>query len=224
MLSGIMALSFMAGVAAPAAAPASTKRRREASNGSGAKPSVDKQVEALSAQLKVVMSLVSQHDRDLRELEAWSTFTFLVKKDRKTQKDTPLAQELLQAMQGWKDKLPEKGADPLGPPRWAVAGALAQWLVLEEERQSKMPHFFSFHNGLTQLSDMESSVQLAMVRETKDQKVLLRVRPQLNRQSEWQEAVLVLKAVVAAEGGEFKTGAAPPNPLVRKIESRHGAR
>ena len=124
-----MALSFMAGVAAPAAAPASTKRRREASNGSGAKPSVDKQVEALSAQLKVVMSLVSQHDRDLRELEAWSTFTFRLKKD------TPLAQELLQAMQGWKDKLPEKGADPLGPPRWAVAGALAQWLVLEEERQ-----------------------------------------------------------------------------------------
>ena len=218
MLSGIMALSFMAGVAAPAAAPASTKRRREASNGSGAKPSVDKQVEALSAQLKVVMSLVSQHDRDLRELEAWSTFTILLKKE------TPLAQELLQAMQGWKDKLPEKGAHPLGPPRWAVAGALAQWLVLEEERQSKMPHLFSFHNGLTQLSDMESSVQLAMVRETKDQKVLLRVRPQLNRQSEWQEAVLVLKAVVAAEGGEFKTGAAPPNPLVRKIESRHGAR
>ena len=164
------------------------------------------------------MSLVSQHDRDLRELEAWSTFTFRLKKE------TPLVQELLQAMQGWKDKLPEKGAHPLGPPRWAVAGALAQWLVLEEERQSKMPHFFSFHNGLTQLSDMESSVQLAMVRETKDQKVLLRVRPQLNRQSEWQEAVLVLKSVVAAEGGDFKTGAAPPNPLVRKIESRHGAR
>ena len=132
------------------------------------------------------MSLVSQHDRDLRELEAWSSFTFLLKKDRKTQKDTPLAQELLQAMQGWKDKLPEKGAHPLGPLRWAVAKVLAQWLVLEEERQSKMPHFFSFHNGLTQLSDMELSVQLAMVRETKDQKVLLRVRPQLNMQSEWQ--------------------------------------
>ena len=54
--------------------------------------------------------------------------------------------------------------------------------------------------------------------------MLLKVRPQLNRQSEWQEAVLVLKVMVATEGGEFKTGAAPLNPLVRKIESRHGAR
>ena len=208
-----MALSFMEAVTTQAkTAPA--KRRREQSSGASSKGGVDQQVQELTTQLRNVMKIVSQHDRDLRELEAWSTHTFLLKKE------TQLAQELMAVMDTWRSQVPEKGPHPLGPPRWTVAGALANWLVKEGTRREQAPTFSAFHDAMTSLPDMESSVQLAVAKETKDHRVLLRIRPQLARQQEWNEAVQVVRAHVETEGGELKLTAAPPGPTVWLLEPK----
>ena len=67
------------------------------------------------------------------------------------------------------------------------------------------------------LGDMEGSVQLAVAKETRDQQVVLKLRPQLARQAEWSEAIAVMQDLVKCDGGEYKTGAAPANPLARQI-------
>ena len=64
------------------------------------------------------------------------------------------------------------------------------------------------------------SVQMAMVKETRDHKVLVKIRPQLFRMEEWNEAFSVLSELVLKEGGEVKTSAAPPNPLIRQLHTK----
>ena len=66
-------------------------------------------------------------------------------------------------------------------------------------------------------ADMEQSVQLAVAKDTRDHKVLLKIRPQSLRQREWKEAASVLSEIVVRDGGEIKTQAAPPNPLIRQL-------
>ena len=64
---------------------------------------------------------------------------------------------------------------------------------------------------------MEQSVPLAVAKETRDHKVLLKIRPQILRQTEWSEAAAVLNEIVVRDGGQVKTGAASPNPLIRQL-------
>ena len=52
--------------------------------------------------------------------------------------------------------------------------------------------------------------------------MLLRVRPQIARQQERMEAMKCLRVIVETEGGEVKTGAAPPGPVVRQLDARGG--
>ena len=108
-------------------------------------------------------------------------------------------------------------APPLGAPRWTVAGTVAQTLLKDSEFKARLDKFGPFHQSLSTLSDMEKSVQLAVAKETRDHKVLLKIRPQLLRQAEWNEAADVLSELVVRAGGEVKTGAAPPNPMIRQV-------
>ena len=98
-----------------------------------------------------------------------------------------------------------------------MAGTVAQVLVNEVDLQPKLSQFLQFHGSLGNLPDMEQSAQLAVAKETRDHKVLLKIRPQILRQTEWSEAFAVLKELVERDGGEVKLGAAPPNPLIRQL-------
>ena len=97
---------------------------------------------------------------------------------------------------------------------------MAQVLLQDTEPADKLGKFKAFHESLAQLPDMEQSVQLAMAKETRDHKVLLKIRPQLQPRSEWNEAFVVLSEVVPRDGGEVKTSAAPPSPLIRQLISK----
>ena len=57
-----------------------------------------------------------------------------------------------------------------------------------------------FHESMSKLEEMEGSVQLAMARETQDDRVLVRIRPHLSKQQEWNEAICIVKSIVL-EGG-----------------------
>ena len=113
--------------------------------------------------------------------------------------------------------MPEAGLHPLGAPRWTVAGTVAQALLQDTACADKLGKFRVFHENLKELPDMEKSVQLAMAKETRDHKVLLKIRPQLISQDEWNEACAVLSENVRQNGGEAKTSAAPPSPLIRQL-------
>ena len=205
-------LAFMAPLQAVAASsPQGARPKRPRSEGISASGSMDQQVKQLTAQMQVLMKVVSQHDRDLRELEAWSCHTFLLSKE------SALAKLLLEAMQTWKSQVPEAGPHPLGAPRWTVAGTVAQALLQDTACADKLGKFRVFHENLKELPDMEKSVQLAMAKETRDHKVLLKIRPQLISQDEWNEAFAVLSENVWQNGGEAKTSAAPPSPLIRQL-------
>ena len=93
-------------------------------------------------------------------------------------------------------------APPLGAPRWTVAGTVAQTLLKDSEFKERLDKFGPFHQSLSTLSDMEKSVQLAVAKETRDHKVLLKIRPQLLRQAEWNEAADVLSELVVRAGGD----------------------
>lgn len=205
-------LAFMAPLqAAAASSPKAARQKRPRSEGISASGNMDQQVKQLTAQMQVLMKVVNQHDRDLRELEAWSCHTFLLSKE------SALAKLLLDAMQTWKSQVPEAGPHPLGAPRWTVAGTVAQALLQDAACADKLGKFRVFHESLKELPDMEKSVQLAMAKETRDHKVLLKIRPQLISQDEWNEAFAVLSENVQQNGGEVKTSAAPPSPLIRQL-------
>lgn len=191
----------------PSHQPAQKRPRADQrAEATGHKGNLEQQVQHLTTQVRNLVKVVQQHDRDIRELEAWSCHTFLLSKD------SQLAKELLTAMQAWKSKTPTSG-----PPRWTVAGTVAQTLLKDSEFKERLDKFGPFHQSLSTLSDMEKSVQLAVAKETRDHKVLLKIRPQLLRQAEWNEAADVLSELVVRAGGEVKTGAAPPNPLIRQV-------
>ncbi|CAE7400422.1 unnamed protein product [Symbiodinium natans] len=193
---------------------ARSKRPRTQNAGESGSEQMDQQIKQLGNQLRTVMKIVGQHDREIRELEAWSCHTYLLSKD------SQLAKDLRAAMEAWKSKIPEAGPHPQGPPRWTVAGTVANALVKDGARRAQLGKFVAFHESLSSLEDMESSIQFAVAKETRDGKVLLKLRPQMVCQAEWHEAAAVLREIIIAEGGEQKHGAAPLNPLVRQIEAR----
>ena len=76
---------------------------------------------------------------DMRELEAWSCHTYLLSKDSK------LFKELLFAMQIRKSKANASRPHPLGAPRWAVAGTVAQVLLNDGGVQARITKLSQFH-------------------------------------------------------------------------------
>ncbi|OLQ01864.1 hypothetical protein AK812_SmicGene15364 [Symbiodinium microadriaticum] len=210
-------LGFMAAVQGGSNSPVATapqKRQRQSDQAGKTRDPLDVQVQQLSKQLRTVMKIVNQHDKELRDLEAWSCHTFLLPKEH------GLAKELLQAMTSWKARIPDKGAHPLGPPRWTVAGTVAQALLQDESNLGKLEEFKALHESMTTLQDMEQSIQLAVARETRDGKVLLKLRPQVRTQAEWAPALEILGSAVTSNGGEIKSGPAPPSALIRQIADK----
>ena len=191
-------LAFMSQVASAQQAP--PKRRRDEKQGA---PNLEKQVGTLTSQMRNVMTVVSQHDGHIREFYAWSCHTLLLHKESEPGK------ALLTAMQAWKSQMPTTGPHPLGAPRWRVAGC---------QSTDRLEKFQAYHQALSNVSDKEQPVQLAVAKETRDHKVLLKIQPALLRQSEWTEACDVLRVIVVKEGGEVKTVVAPPNPLIRQLQ------
>lgn len=168
-----MVLDFLQPAASPMATrPSKRGRGPETATASGAQVPLERQVHELRAQLQKVCQLVGSHDQSLRELDAWSTHTWLL------DSDSELAKILLEHMEMWKSKLPPRGQQhPLGPARHMVAGALAKWLMSSEDRRQVMPKVVKLHEQMNQHADLGKSVQLAFIKTTRDGRLLLKLRP-----------------------------------------------
>ena len=69
------------------------------------------------------------------------------------------------------------------------------------------------------LKDMEKTLQLAFAKETRDKKVLLKVRPTITAQQTWTAAADFLEEAMKAESAQ-QTDEAPPGTLVRELKPR----
>lgn len=207
-----MPLDFLQSAQSPVVSRAA--KRTRGPEASAAQVPLERQVQELRSQLQKVCQLVSSHDQSLRELDDWSTHTWVL------DKDSDLAKTLVEHMDQWKKQLPPKGQPhPFGPARHMVAGGLAQWLMKAEDRRQAMPAFVLLHDQMTAHADLAKSVQLAFVKPIKDGRILLKLRPQQAAQKEWAEAIAWLDQSLASLHAE-KKHMAPPGPLVRAIAGK----
>ena len=156
------ALAFMAGLDTKPGRQARSKRPRTQNAGESGSEQLDQQIKQLGNQLPTVMKIVGQHgrerererelesDRESRELEGCSCHTYLLSKNSR------LAEDLLAR---------RAGPHPQGPPRWTAAGTVADALVEDSAPQAQMGKFVAFHEGVSSLADMESSIQFAVAKE-----------------------------------------------------------
>ena len=71
---------------------------------------------------KIGQTLVS-HDHNLRELEAWSTLTWLL------DQNSELAKQLMAHMDAWKQKAQQGQPHTNGAAKLIVGAALAKWVL-----------------------------------------------------------------------------------------------
>eukprot|EP00438_Fugacium_kawagutii_P013403 Skav216509 [mRNA] locus=scaffold1123:676329:681818:- [translate_table: standard] len=206
--AGALAGQRSAAGTSPSARPPKRVRHEAAGN---PQQSMEKKVQDLSRQLQQVCQLVSAHDQSLRELEAWSTRTYILAAD------TELATLLAQHMTAWKDQLPAKGqAHPQGPARHTVAAAFAKWLLQSQERRAVLTKFAELHDQMTQIEDMSKSIQLCFAKTIRDGRLLLKVRPRQSAMAAWQEVFDWMDASLESLQAETKD-VAPAGPLARAL-------
>ncbi|CAE7779007.1 unnamed protein product [Symbiodinium sp. CCMP2592] len=189
------------------------RTRSDGPRAAGMNP-LEQQVKELSLKLDKVCQLVVSHDHSIREMEAWSTRTWIF------EKESELSTVLMSHMNQWKQHLPPQGQPhPHGPARLTVGAGLAKWLLEDPDRRQAMPKFTTMHDAMTGLTDMHNSIQLAYVKVIKDGRTLLKLRPQQSASDEWTEAFTWMQQSLASLKAESKD-AAPPGPLVRSLTRR----
>lgn len=200
-------MAFLQAAGSPAAARPPKRSRAEAPPGS---KTLEEQVQELSKQLQKVCQVVVSHDANLRELDAWSTKTWLL------DPQSDLATQLMGQMESWKSQLQQGQAHPLGPSRLIVAATVAKWVLSGPDRKAGCPTFSLFHDKMEALDDLKSSVQLAFAKTIKDGRVLLKIRPNMDTQSQWAEVFALL------DGAEFSESkdVAPPGNFIRELRNK----
>lgn len=201
-------MDFLQAAESPAASRPTKRTRADA--GHSSHKSLEQQVQDLSKQLQKVCQVVVSRDNGLRELEAWSTRTWL------PDPQTDLAKQLVAQMETWKAKLQQGQAHPLGPSRWTVGATLAKWVLDGQDRKARCPQFTLLHDKMESLEEMKGSVQLAFAKPIKDGRILLKVRPQLEARAQWSEAFALLDTEEAYESKDL----APPGAIIRELKSK----
>ena len=152
--------------------------------------------------------ILASHDPNLRELEAWSTLTWLL------DQNSELAKHLMAYMYAWKQKAQQGQPHPDGAARFTGGAALAKWVLDSPDRRAACPQFADAHDKITSIEEMKSSIQLAFAKPIKDVRILLKIRPHLQMRDAWTEVCAVLSA---ADLAETKDMAAPPGPIIRSL-------
>ena len=95
-----------------------------------------------------------------------------------------LCKELISAMAAWKERIPQSGPHQQGPPRWTVAGTVANLLMTDSNHRARLGEFVENHGALKTIKEMEGSAQLTVAKKTRDGKVLLKICLHITRQAE----------------------------------------
>ena len=198
-------LDFLPAAASPAVSRPSKRSRPEVGRPKG---SAEQQVQELSQQMQKMCQILATHDHSLRELEAWSTLTWLL------DQNSELAKHLMAYMDSWKQKAQQGQPHPDGPARLTVGAALAKWVLDSPERRAACPQFADARDKISPINEMKSSIQLAFVKPIKDGRILFKIRPHLQMRDAWTEVSAVLSA---ADFAETKDMAAPPGPILRSL-------
>eukprot|EP00929_Paragymnodinium_shiwhaense_P045588 TRINITY_DN23272_c0_g1_i3.p2 TRINITY_DN23272_c0_g1~~TRINITY_DN23272_c0_g1_i3.p2 ORF type:complete len:233 (+),score=65.33 TRINITY_DN23272_c0_g1_i3:125-823(+) len=156
------------------------------------------------------------HDDILRSLEGKSMSVWLLSKDDE------LARMLLGELKKYNEAKPKQGgAHPWGPARRPMALALVNHLLQDTKTFPEGHTFRVFHSGLSDVKDLDKrSLNHLQIKETRDDHVLLKLRPYDAVIQLWADAIKAIDIHVEANHGEKKFDAPPPGPIVREIRAR----
>ena len=187
-----------------------------------------KDLKKITKRLERLEMVSTIHEDRIASLEAWATRTWIMAKTEK------LAEKVLTAMSDWKEKRPKKGPHPLGPPRNAVALAVAQYFTEDKGAGDIALPIFIEHVQKEVANPAkfgEISMQFAVGRETKphakdgeekkEAKFILQLRAHnLGKAREaWEEVYKVIDEIVEkAADAERLTDKAPPMGASRDIK------
>ena len=186
---------------------------KEASEGAS------KDVKAITKRLNRLEFVSVMHEDRISSLESWATRTWVFPKDH------PMAKKVMEAMEEWKELRPKKGPHPRGPPRTAVAMAIATYMTEDAEHQRELKvfkeHVQKEVKDPMRLGDV--SIQMGSGRLTKPQakdgeekkeaKFLLQLRPSNigTAQGAWREIFEVIDSMAeSTENADMLTDKAPP--------------
>eukprot|EP00929_Paragymnodinium_shiwhaense_P078950 TRINITY_DN40984_c0_g2_i1.p2 TRINITY_DN40984_c0_g2~~TRINITY_DN40984_c0_g2_i1.p2 ORF type:complete len:168 (+),score=44.91 TRINITY_DN40984_c0_g2_i1:335-838(+) len=158
------------------------------------------------------------HDDMLRSLDAWATFTFLL------ENSDMLAKRLQQIQENYNTMKPNRGPHPWGPCRRCLTMEIYNF-IKDETLMVDSADFMTLHAGISEHAQLDAkSTNYCSIKETREGKVLLKIRPVLSARTAWEEAVDVLRTHIEGEGGEQKTDQAPPGPHLREVRASIAAR
>ena len=160
--------------------------------------------------------IVSDHDQQLRTLDAWSTVGWLLSKD------DPLGTTLLTRLQDWNTNRPASGPHPWGPPRRTLAHTLVREIIPHLPSSSA---FVTLHQTLLDPAELErTSINFMTVKKTKDGAILLKLRPTWLQTAAWTDGISYLDRYIKEHNGTKLQTEPPVGPLMRNIHLRNRAK
>eukprot|EP00929_Paragymnodinium_shiwhaense_P100253 TRINITY_DN62446_c0_g1_i1.p2 TRINITY_DN62446_c0_g1~~TRINITY_DN62446_c0_g1_i1.p2 ORF type:complete len:270 (-),score=59.11 TRINITY_DN62446_c0_g1_i1:117-860(-) len=201
--------------------PAQSKRARKEGDDDDEerllRPSQDKQGgkgvkgNKLEERISRLEKIVLSHDTALRNLEANSMFCWLL------HPEDAVGLALRDKMQEYNLHKPKSGPHPWGPARRCLGLTLIQ-LLIKSERIAKDDPFVIWHDKLKDETGVDKlSLNFMMVRETREELTLVKLRPYDSVRDIWSKGIEVFTTMVEEAGGERKTDGPPPGNLVREI-------
>lgn len=187
--------------------------KSEAATGAQVPENVEGDLARRMARLELLVGL---HDETIRDLQAWTTATWLLGEE------SAVGKQLLSAMEEWKKERPEKGPHPGGPPRQALGYAIQEIIGAREGFTVFREHMINEVREPARISEV--SLQFGVCKETRDKKVLLQLRPAQGVLAKWTEVFSFLDAEAEKTGGGRKLDKAPPGAEARTLRAMAKAR
>eukprot|EP00929_Paragymnodinium_shiwhaense_P092971 TRINITY_DN5300_c1_g2_i1.p1 TRINITY_DN5300_c1_g2~~TRINITY_DN5300_c1_g2_i1.p1 ORF type:complete len:211 (-),score=61.70 TRINITY_DN5300_c1_g2_i1:27-659(-) len=170
----------------------------------------------IARRLERLEIMCTNHDTVIRELEAHLTKTFLMGAD------DPIGVKLLLKMKEYLDGRPQKGPHAWGPPRHCLLHVLVDTMIKEFQLDEESA-FVKTHRTMKTAAEFdEVSASFCSVREIKDGRILLKIRPLDIAAMMWMEPLKKLAAHVESNEGEQRHDIAPAGPMIRAMRHTKG--
>eukprot|EP00929_Paragymnodinium_shiwhaense_P091858 TRINITY_DN51745_c0_g1_i3.p2 TRINITY_DN51745_c0_g1~~TRINITY_DN51745_c0_g1_i3.p2 ORF type:complete len:336 (-),score=80.02 TRINITY_DN51745_c0_g1_i3:640-1647(-) len=197
--------------------PTLTKRHRPEGSEETDIKGEDDETDVLQARILALERMVATHDDALRALDGYTMTTWVVPNDEET------AKLLWDAQAKYNEMKPQRGPHPWGPARRPLGKALVEKILTDKNALPMIPQDHEWrrkHTAFTKPEEVDAlSIDYLQIKETREGKTLIRMRPKMMMLSAWQVPFEFLTKKFSGSGGEAKTEGPPPGPIIREIKN-----
>eukprot|EP00929_Paragymnodinium_shiwhaense_P091865 TRINITY_DN51745_c0_g2_i1.p2 TRINITY_DN51745_c0_g2~~TRINITY_DN51745_c0_g2_i1.p2 ORF type:complete len:238 (-),score=73.59 TRINITY_DN51745_c0_g2_i1:632-1345(-) len=173
--------------------------------------------ESLKARILALERVVASHDDAIRALDGYTMSTWLIPAEDEWSK------QLWNIQTKYNENRPPRGAHPWGPARRPLGKTLIDLILMDEDSKQLIPEDHEWrkkHMAFKKPEDIDKlSIDYLQIKETREHKTLIRLRPKMVMLHCWQPALEFLSWRFAQGGGEAKTEGPPPGPIIREIKN-----